>query len=169
MYLQTQRLIIRSWQAEDVAPYARIVANPDVMRYIGDGSTHTYEQAQHFVHTMMAMERERGWIYWAVTCQTTLELMGFCGFGVMDEQLDFGWRYGKQYWGRGLGTEAAQAVLCYGIRTFGFQEVRAVAYTDNRASIRIMGKVGMHVDRFDSKYNQQVAHYVWRPEAPHTQ
>jgi RimJ/RimL family protein N-acetyltransferase len=152
-----------------VSPYARIVANPDVMRHIGDGSTHTYEQAQHFVHTMMATEKERGWIYWAVACQTTLELIGFCGFGVMDGQLDFGWRYAKRYWGRGLGTEAAEAVLHYSVRTFGFQEIRAVAYTANRASLRIMEKIGMRVDRFDLKYNKQVTHYVWHLGTPHPQ
>ncbi len=87
----------------------------------------------------------------------------------MDGQLDFGWRYAKPYWGRGLGTEAAQAVLRYSVRTFGFQEIRAVAYTDNRASRRIMEKIGMRVERFDLKYNKQITHYVWHPETPQPQ
>ncbi len=66
-------------------------------------------------------------------------------------------------------SSATQAVLCYSVRTFGFQEIRAMAYTDNRTSICIMENIGMRVDRFDLKYNKQVRHYVWHPEAPQPQ
>ncbi len=164
MHLETPRLIIRSWQDRDVGPYAQIVADPDVMRFIGDGLIHTYEQAQQFVHTMMATDEERGWIFWAVAHQETSALMGFCGFGVMDGQLDFGWRYAREFWGHGYGTEAAQAVLRYGIETCGFQTIRSVAYTENRASIRIMEKIGMRFERFGSTHHKQVAYYAWHAD-----
>ncbi len=49
MYLETERLIIRNWKLDDVPAYAEIVVDPAVMRYIRDGATQTYEQAEHFV------------------------------------------------------------------------------------------------------------------------
>jgi RimJ/RimL family protein N-acetyltransferase len=165
MYLETQRLIIRSWKDSDLQPYAQLVADPDVMKFIGDGTTQTSEQARHFIQTMMAREQDRGWILWAVEHKFTAELMGFCGFGVLDEQLDFGWRYAKKFWGQGFGTEAAHAVLRYGIETYGLQQIRSVAYTENRASIRIMEKVGMHLAGFGSRHNRDVAYYYWRAES----
>jgi RimJ/RimL family protein N-acetyltransferase len=162
MYLETHRLIIRSWKDSDLEPYARIVSDLDVMKFIADGNTQTPAQARHFIETMRAREQDRGWILWAVELKATAELMGCCGFGVLDEQLDFGWRYAKKFWRQGFGTEAAQAVLRYGIETYGFQQIRAVAYTANRASIRIMEKAGMRLERVDSRHNREVAYYCWR-------
>ena len=69
-----------------------------------------------------------------------------------------------EFWGHGYGTEAAQAVLRYGIETCGFQTIRSVAYTENRASIRIMEKIGMRFERFGSTHHQQVAYYAWHAE-----
>lgn len=162
MYLETRRLVLRSWTEDDVEPYARIVADPEVMRFIGDGATHTCEQARRFIRTMMTDEQERGWIRWAVAHKQTSELMGFCGFGVIEEQLDFGWRYAQKFWGQGFGTEAARAALHYGVATYGWQEIQAVAYTANPASLRIMEKIGMRWDRFGTLHNQEVAYYSWR-------
>jgi RimJ/RimL family protein N-acetyltransferase len=76
------------------------------------------------------------------------ELIGFCGFwdGFAPE-VEIGWRLRPEYWGRGLATEAATAVMEYGFRRWGFPRLIAVAQPANAASIRVMEKLGMEFER----------------------
>lgn len=160
MYLETERLIIRDWRLDDVPAYAEIVADPDVMRYIRNGSTKTYEQAERFVEERITLGAERGWTHWAVASKASGELMGFCGYGTLDGELDFGWRLAKTFWNQGYGTEAATAALRYGLETLGFDRITSVAFLENEASIRIMKKLGMRFERFKELYGKKVVMYV---------
>ena len=96
LHLETERLIIRNWRASDVKPYAAIVADPEVMKYIGDGKPRTYESAEVFVANMMQLYEERGWIRFAVELKERREFIGFCGFELLEGVLDYGWRYARR-------------------------------------------------------------------------
>ena len=65
MRLETARTIIRGWSEEDIPAYVQIVADPEVMRFIWDGSTQNTAQATAFVQNFIHKEQERGWIPWA--------------------------------------------------------------------------------------------------------
>jgi hypothetical protein len=74
--------------------------------------------------------------------------MGFCGFwDGFAPDVEIGWRLRPEYWGQGLATEAAKAVMEYGFRRWGFPRLISVAQPKNRASIRIMEKLGMEFER----------------------
>jgi ribosomal-protein-alanine N-acetyltransferase len=164
MRLDTPRTIVRSWTPADIPAYARIVADPQVMRFIADGSVHTYAQAEVVVRTMMRAERERGWAQWAVDDKASGALMGFCGFGILDGKIDFGYRFARQFWGRGLGTEVARTVLDYGVNTYGLSNTTAMAFVENTASIRILEKIGFVFEQHSRRYGRKVAHYTYSPE-----
>ncbi|WP_430109409.1 GNAT family N-acetyltransferase [Paenibacillus sp. B1-33] len=53
---------------------------------------------------------------------------------------------GKPYWGKGYGTEAAQATLPYGFEQLKLQKIFAEAYTSNPGSWRIMEKIGLNYE-----------------------
>jgi RimJ/RimL family protein N-acetyltransferase len=143
MQIETQRLIIRSWQENDIDAYAGIVAKPEVMKFIKDSSMHDFETARDFVMRAIKVERERPWILWAVQHKTDQRLIGFCGFSKYKDDIEIGWRLNSEYWRRGLGTEAAGAVIEYGWNDLGFEHVVAIAQMGNTASIKIMKKIGM--------------------------
>ena len=69
--------------------------------------------------------------------------MGFCGFASYGEEIEIGWRLAPEYWRQGFGTEAARAVLEYGLNDLGFHSLVSVAQTENIASIKIMQRIGM--------------------------
>src|SRR5262249_32250382 len=115
MILETARMVVRGWTEADIPAYAHIGADPDQVRVVSDGSVHTAAQATVFVHHMRQQARERGWIPWAVEAKATGALMGWCGFGLREGQVDFGYRLAKSFWGQGFGTEVTQAVLAYGM------------------------------------------------------
>ncbi len=161
MILETLRTIVRRWREADIPAYAQMVADPDVMRWIGDGSVHTAAQATAFVHHMCQQAQERGWIPWAVEAKATGALMGWCGFGLREGQVDFGYRLAKAFWGQGFGTEVTRAVLAYGMRQYQFGQCTAAAYVENTASIRILAKLGFRVERYGEQYGKRVAYYTY--------
>lgn len=66
VHARTERLILRDWCSDDVDAYAAIVADPDVMRFIGDGLPRDRSHAEAFVVSMMAHQSSRGWMRFAV-------------------------------------------------------------------------------------------------------
>ncbi|ETX05554.1 GNAT family N-acetyltransferase [Candidatus Entotheonella palauensis] len=62
MILETPRTMVRGWRETDIPAYTRMVADPDVMRFIGDGSVETSTEAADFARAMQHQSQERGWI-----------------------------------------------------------------------------------------------------------
>jgi RimJ/RimL family protein N-acetyltransferase len=151
--LETQRLNLRRWRSEDQKPFAAICADPDVMRFIGDGSTRTADQAARAIDLFEKEWEERGYGLFAVELRLTGEFIGFTGFSRPDflpellPSVEIGWRFGKAHWGRGYATEAARAALAVGPRAFADEEIVSICQVGNGASIRIMEKLGLNFDR----------------------
>lgn len=151
MELYTDRLMIRSFTEQDIAPYAALVADPEVMRYLGvplDAAA-----AEFYVRDCIARDRSSGISRYAVLAKTNQQFYGFCGFKALTEDyggqvpqgerwIDFGWRYQRAVWRQGFGIEAAQAVYAYGRGALGLAAIEARAHRDNRGSLRIIEKLG---------------------------
>lgn len=148
---ETERLIIRHWTLDDIPDYHQVVADPEVTKYLYDGQPHDYELAKTYVEKHMALAKEYGWSRFVVVNKTTNEFMGFCGYfpfqGTSLDEVDFGWRYAKKFWNQGYGTEAAKAVLQLGVEQFKFPRIVSTSFPENRGSIRIMQKIGMHFEK----------------------
>ncbi len=157
---KTKRLIIRTWTTDDIAPYAKIIADPDVMKFIGTGQVRTAQEAEAYINKCMDNISKTGWARFAVADKKTEELLGFCGYSNYNNELDFGWRYAKKHWNKGYGTEAAQAVLDLGIHTFKFPRIVCISYPENRGSIRIIEKIGMQFEKDIMLNGNSVRQYV---------
>jgi RimJ/RimL family protein N-acetyltransferase len=151
--LQTERLVLRRWRSEDHSPFAAICADPDVMAFIGDGSVRTPEQASGLIDHAEKAWDENGYGLFAVELRDTGELIGFTGLAhpyFMPELLpsvEIGWRLGKAHWGMGYATEAAKEALAFAIRLPTIEEIVSICQIDNVASVRVMEKIGLKLDR----------------------
>lgn len=150
---KTERLTLRRWRDADHAPFAEICADRDVMRFIGDGSTRSAEQASRAIDTF-----ERGWDtngfgLFAVELNDSGEFIGFAGLAsptFLPEILpsvEIGWRLGKRHWGAGYASEAAREVVAFGVGDLGLADIVSICQLGNHASRRIMQKIGMLFDR----------------------
>jgi RimJ/RimL family protein N-acetyltransferase len=68
-----------------------------------------------FVHRAVVRAQDCGWIVWGVAYKQNQCQIGDFGFDESNVEADFGWRSAQQCWGQNLGTEAAQAVIDYGM------------------------------------------------------
>jgi RimJ/RimL family protein N-acetyltransferase len=90
----------------------------------------------------------QGYGLWGVFDRATDELMGFCGFrSSADGMPELLYGLLPAWWGKGLATEAARAVLSYAFQALGTAEVRAATDTPNVASVRVMERLGMRFKR----------------------
>jgi [ribosomal protein S5]-alanine N-acetyltransferase len=116
---------------------------------------------EHFPHLLTEPEsdslfekiclkiKENQYGLWAVESKKENELIGFIGFNDVSFPSEFspcieiGWRFKKEYWGKGYATEGANRCLLYGFSSLGFEEVVSFTSVRNLKSENVMKKIGM--------------------------
>ena len=166
--LETPRLILRQYTADDAADFFRLNSDPQVMRYVPDEPMKTVEEARAvIVSRPMVDYRERGFGRCACVLKATGEHIGFCGLKYLKEieAVDLGFRFLAAHWGKGLATEAAGACIDYGFSQLGLEEIFGFAEPENAASIRVLEKVGMQFTGVVRLYDCDMRRYVIRRSA----
>ncbi len=145
--LETKRLLLRQWCEDDLAQFAAMNADPDVMRYYP--ATLTSAESDAMAKKIQTLIAERGWGFWAVERK---EQPGFIGFvGLHQPQVilpcspctEVGWRLAKDYWGKGYATEAANAALQFGFQHLRLTEIAAFTAVLNEPSKAVMERLHM--------------------------
>lgn len=101
--LETSRLLLRRWTERDILPMSRINADPEVMQWIGDGTTRTEDQTKVFIERCEEMWETQGFGLFAVEIRETGELAGFVGLSVptflpeVMPSVEIGWRLGRWF------------------------------------------------------------------------
>ena len=151
--LRTARLVLRRWRDGDVEPLARFNADPEVMRWIGDGTVRDLEQTRAGIARIEREWDHAGFGLFAVEVSQTGELAGFTGLTVpyflpeLMPTVEIAWRLGRPFWGQGIATEAAAAALQFGLVTRELDRIVSIFQVGNDASERVMIKLGMRLDR----------------------
>jgi len=149
--LVTERLILRPWREEDKEPFARMNANPEVMRYFS--SILSREESDAQVEWFDKHMSEYGYCMWVAEEKETGDFAGFVGLNNIGHDLPFtpaveiGWRLSSAYWGKGYATEAAQASLKDGFDRAGLGQIVAYTAQTNLPSIAVMKRLGMNQDK----------------------
>ena len=142
--LETGRLVLRELREGDLDEYAAMMADPEVVRYLGDARTLTRDEAWRSIAMLVGHWHLRGYGMWAVTERESDRMIGRVGFFYPEGWPGFevGWTFGRGTWGKGYATEAARRVLAYGFGEMGRKEIISVIHPDNQASIRVAEKIG---------------------------
>ena len=143
--LETERLILRMFREEDFEAYhAKICADPDVMRYLGDGQPLTRSLAWRQMAMIVGHWRLKGYGMWAVEERSTGDLVGRIGLFSPEgwPGFELGWVLAKASWGRGYATEGARRVLDHVFTDMGRDRVISLIYPGNAASIRVAERIG---------------------------
>ena len=150
--LETQRLILRSFQMTDLDDMAAIDADPKVCEFLP--AIGTRENTAAIIQRIMNHEREKGYSLYAVELKATHKMIGWVGLitptfdAHFTPAIEIGWRLASEHWNQGYATEGAKVVLDYAFQVLGLKEVVSFTTEKNLASRRVMEKIGL---RHDSK------------------
>ncbi|HXG67208.1 MAG TPA: GNAT family N-acetyltransferase [Blastocatellia bacterium] len=149
--IETARLRMRPCTPDDVDELHRLWTDPGVRKYLWDDAVIPRETAEEVVNVSMETFSTRGFGFWVVMLREEQAIIGFCGFRLFDDPPEVEILYGiyPEYWGQGLATEAAKAMIRCGFEEHGFARIWAGADPPNAASFRVMKRSGM-------KYAKQI-------------
>ena len=147
--IQTQRLSLRPWSAEDIDTMHQLWTGAEMRRYLWDDLAISRVQAAETVMRAIESAERPGVGMWSIRERESGEAIGFCGLRCIDGLQDVEVLYGlaPAAWKQGLAFEAARAVIDYGFATGRFDRVFGRTDELNRASIRVLERLGM---RFES-------------------
>lgn len=142
MNLTTARLHLRPFTIHDLDAFFSICSDADVMYYIGGPESRT--QAQTRLADWLTYQSQQGLGAWAVF-EADDRFIGYGFLRALEQPLEAEIGYGlfKAYWGRGLATELAAALLQWGFQTKHLEQIVGFVNPENIASSRVLEKQGM--------------------------
>jgi ribosomal-protein-alanine N-acetyltransferase len=156
--LETERLRLRLFTLDDVRIMYRLSTDPDVIKYADTPVKDMAEAKQRLEDGPLFDYEKYGYGRFAVELKESGEVIGFCGVKYLPEidLPELGYRYLKEYWGGGIGTEAAQVCVKFARDDLEVEKLIALIMPENIASIRVAEKMGMtkgpmiHIDNIDA-------------------
>jgi RimJ/RimL family protein N-acetyltransferase len=168
--IETARLVLRTFEPDDLEPLHRLWNKDEVTRYIRPGWKPTREDIQNYLDRTQKRWDEQGFSKLAITLKETGELIGYSGFQYVEETPLVELLYGLDppCWNHGYVTEAARACLRFIFENTELEHILALSYPQNTGSWRVMEKVGMTFEKMAHHYNADLKLYaITRDEFKH--
>jgi len=142
--IETPRLVLRHFYQGDAQGVFEFNQHPEMLKYIpGDPILSSVAEAAQIIENVWLNEyRQYGYARYAVILKGEINPIGFAGFKFEPEFgfPDLGYRIAPPFWGKGLISEAVDALLVYGKTTLELNKIVAIAAVDNAAYNRILQK-----------------------------
>jgi RimJ/RimL family protein N-acetyltransferase len=149
--IETQRMRLSRWQPADAVAFRPIAQDPLVMRFVNNGEPWSDAKVREFIARQMKHAKSNGFCFWKIQRKPDGRLIGLCGLQALRLgsrwEVEIGWWLTPPNWGRGLASEAASAVMTEALKDLSINRIVAIAIPENRASRRIMQKIGMRYER----------------------
>jgi len=149
--LETARLILRSFQEEDLLTFAAYRSDPQVAKYQSWDVPYTLTRAVTLLADLQRTPPATpgAWYQVAIECKATHGLLGDCAFCLLAEdprQADIGFTLRPAFQHQGVATEAVTRLLAYLFDDLALHRVRANCDIENEASARLLARVGMRCE-----------------------
>ena len=150
MYLETDRLLMREFVAEDWKAVLAYQSDPLYLRYY-HWSDRTPGSVRAFVNMFLEFQRERPRTKYqlAVVLKESGQLIGNCGIRVNNAELreaNIGYELDSRYWGKGYATEAGREIVRFGFEELGMHRIYATTLAANVGSAKVLAKLGMRLE-----------------------
>lgn len=142
--LQTERLLLRGFRADDFDAYAEMMADPEVTRFLADGRPLSRADAWRQLAIFVGHWELRGFGLWAVEERASGAFLGRIGCFEPEgwPGFEIGYTLARHAWGKGYASEAAKAALDYARTVLGRTDVISVIRVGNRGSVNVATKLG---------------------------
>ncbi|WP_013324202.1 GNAT family N-acetyltransferase [Gloeothece verrucosa] len=161
-FLETERLILRYITEADADNLFQLDSDPEVMRFISGGKTTDYEAIKNkLLPLFIGYYQKYGQLAaWAVEEKISQNFIGWFIFRpasefkwakelnlASKEEIELGYRLCRTSWGKGYATEGSKALIHKGFKELNVKKVCAFALANNKASTRVMEKVGLKLEK----------------------
>jgi len=145
-------------------------SDPEVNRYLGGTRLQNPAALAKRIEFYISCYDKFGFGSSAMIWKETGEVIGSAGIQPLEDtgEIEVGYTLIKRFWGRGLATEAARAWLEFGFDKCGLDRIVAVAFLENRASQRVMEKLGMTYEKTEEHYGEACVFYAVSKETHRT-
>ncbi len=143
--LETDRLLIRPWNAGDRSAFYQLTCDPAVMHYVHAGLPYSEVEVDEWFSRQARHMAEHDVCMGAVIEKGSGQLIGIAGTQPLGTtgNLEIGWIFARESWGRGYATEAGGAAMHHVLETLGHPRVVAIIDPGNEPSKRVAARLGM--------------------------
>ena len=152
IFIETERLILRELLLTDVEGMFLLDSDPEVHRYLGNEPVTSKEEIEEIIRFIRRQYVDNGIGRWAVIEKRTEDFIGWAGLKLVTEPInnrvnfyDLGYRLRKEYWGKGIATEASKALVSYAFDTLKTDSIHAIVECGNEASEKVLLKTGFRL------------------------
>lgn len=166
-FLQSQRLLFRTWRESDLSYAISLWTDPDVTRYLGGPMSPDAAQAR--LKLEIDRQRELGIQYWPIFLRADAAFAGCAGlrpFHREPEVFELGVHIARPYWSSGLGEEAARAVIQYAFSEIGAKALTAGHNPENLNSRVLIERLGFILTHWEPWGPLGIEHPFYRLEKP---
>lgn len=157
--LSTPRLILRDLRPTDLDDLYEYASDPEIDHYTPWDRYKSLDEAREDLGGYIARYEQGHFRAWGIEHRADKKLIGITNFGFIskeDRRAEMGYTIARKYWGQGLATEAAQALIKYGFETLDLVRIEAVVLPENKASSKVLLKIGMQFEGLLRSYQ------VWK-------
>lgn len=157
IYLESERVILREFTADDHHLIADLDSDPEVMRYLTNGIPSDEKEVSRVMKVFIGWTQKKNGNYghWAAYLKDTEEFIGWYHLRPVKSDIDnfdtleLGYRLKKDFWGQGLATEVSKILIGRAFTKLNAKIVCAHTMKKNLASQNVMKKCGLKFDRED--------------------
>jgi ribosomal-protein-alanine N-acetyltransferase len=144
--LETDRLILRKLNLEDQWDLFEYASDPELTKHTMWDYHRTIEDSMQFLQHITEQYEEDQVTNWGIMLKSNMKLIGTCGYIYWTPEhhrAEIGYALSRDYWRRGMMSEAVQEVISFGFNNMDLNRIEARCNVDNIGSERIMQKCGM--------------------------
>ena len=149
MIFETERLRARALTLDDADACFALYSDPEVTRYVtSNGETVPDVAIIRYLleQGMLAPRADPRFGFWALERRADDVMVGTVALVDVEGspgEYELGWHLGPAHWGQGYAAESGRALLDYGFKTVGLEQILALVHPKNERSLRACERLGM--------------------------
>jgi len=144
--LETERLILRKVTLEDVEAMYLYGSDEEVSRYVTWNTHQTTSDTKDFVEFILNKYKNKQVAPWGIEYKENGKFIGtidYVWWQPHHQMAEIGYVLSKEYWGKGITTEAVKEIIKFGFNEMDLVRIQARCFVENIGSSRVMEKSGM--------------------------
>ena len=149
--LTTERLVLRPMRTADAYDMYEYACLEEVTEFLLWSPHPSVSYTRDYLAYIESRYATCDFFDWAVTLKDSGKMIGTVGFTKIDtsnNSAEIGYVLNPQYHGQGIALEASRKIVEFGFDTVGLHRIEAKFMKGNRASLRVMEKLGMTLEGY---------------------